>query len=104
MPKTSAEVGIDASPLFCARCALQLHPGAGDFFQVTIEAIADPTPPTLTEADDPARLRAKIEQLIGRLGDLSEREAMDQVYRRLVLHLCNDCYRQWIEDPTGRAE
>ena len=29
--------------------------------------------------------------------------AMDEVRRRLVLHLCGPCYRQWIEDPTGRA-
>jgi hypothetical protein len=31
---------------------------------------------------------------------MSERELMDQVFRRLTIHLCGTCYRQWIEDPT----
>jgi hypothetical protein len=33
--------------------------------------------------------------------DVSEREALDQVYRRLTIHLCTACYRQWIENPAG---
>ena len=35
--------------LLCARCAAELRPGAGNFYRVTIEAVADPWPPTLTE-------------------------------------------------------
>ncbi len=41
------------APLFCARCARELQPGAGDFFQVTIEAIADPFPPKIEAEDRP---------------------------------------------------
>lgn len=87
-------------PLWCARCAAELQPGSGTFYQVTIEAVADPTPPTIA-ADDPAALRRNIEQLIRQMGDLSAQEALDQVYRRLTLYLCGPCYRQWIENPTG---
>jgi hypothetical protein len=32
---------------------------------------------------------------------LSAQEAMDQVYRRLTIHLCATCFRSWIESPAG---
>lgn len=90
----------DAPSVFCSRCALELHPGTGDSFQVTIEAVADPAPPVLTGDDSADELRGAIGRLIGELADVSEREALDQVHRRMVLHLCVPCYRQWIENPT----
>ncbi len=99
------EQGLPAStstaPLFCARCSLELRPGSGDFFQVTIAAVADPSPPVLMDEESSSTLRARINQLMDGLGHLSEREAMDQVYRRLVIHLCNPCYRDWIENPAS---
>src|SRR5262245_57145056 len=88
--------------LFCTRCGAVLHPGRGDWYRVAIEAVADPSPPAFTDeelAEDP---RPQIERLLARLEGLSEQEAMDQVYRRVTLHLCLPCYRGWIEDPTGR--
>lgn len=92
----------DASePVFCARCAAELHPGTGNFYQVTIEAVADPTPPAITAEDLAADVRREIEQILVRLEGVSAQEALDQVYRRLIIYLCNPCYRQWIENPTG---
>jgi len=88
-------------PIFCARCARELHPGAGNFYVVTIEAVADPTPPNVSAEELAADLRKRIEELIQQMKDLSAQEAMEQIYRRLVLHLCGTCYRQWIENPTG---
>jgi hypothetical protein len=90
----------EAAALFCARCSAELRPGRGEFYRVGIEAVADPTPPELTAPAD-ADIRAEIERLIARLSDTSPQEAMDQVHRRLTLHLCVPCYREWIEDPTG---
>jgi hypothetical protein len=98
---TKREQDDEAAPVFCARCAAELHPGAGDFFRVTIEAVADPAPPDISSEDLAEDLRAQIEELLADLGDLSEQEAMDQVYRKLVIHLCTPCYRQWIENPAG---
>lgn len=89
--------------LLCARCLVPLEPGTGSFFRVTIEAVADPSPPALDEDVSADELRRRIEALLKQMKDVSEREAMDQVHRRLVLHLCGPCYRQWIEDPAGRA-
>ncbi len=88
--------------LSCSHCGATLHPGRGDWYRVTIEAVADPSPPAFTAeelAEDP---RPQIERLLARLEGLSEQEAMDQIYRRVTLHLCLRCYRGWIEDPVGR--
>ena len=89
------------APLFCARCARELRTGVGDFFQVTIEAVADPAPPRLECEDRPEVLRARNEELLARMADVSAREALEQVYRRLVIHLCNACYQRWIENPAS---
>ena len=95
------EPGVhDDAPLFCARCHAVLTPGRGDFYVVRIEAVADPSPPAFTEADLALDHGAEIERLIEQMRDLSERELVDQVYRRLILHLCGPCYRRWIEDPV----
>jgi hypothetical protein len=87
--------------LLCHRCGASLTPGKGDLWVVRIEAFADPTPPTISAEDmagiDPS---AEIDRLIEQMRGMSERELMDQVFRRMTIHLCGPCYRQWIEDPT----
>jgi hypothetical protein len=89
------------SPLSCRRCGASLTPGAGNFYAVTIEAVADPTPPTFSAEDLAGDVRQKIERLLDQLKGLSEQEALDSVYRRRSFHLCGPCLRRWIEDPTG---
>jgi hypothetical protein len=98
---TKEDQAADLAPLLCARCLAELEPGTGNFYRITIEAVADPTPPTISAADLATDLRQRIESLLQQMQDLSAQEAMDQVYRRLTLHLCGPCYRQWIENPTG---
>ncbi|MHC4399039.1 MAG: hypothetical protein ACYTG0_05095 [Planctomycetota bacterium] len=88
-------------PTTCGRCGVELTPGAGDFFVVRIEALADPTPPSFSDEDLRRDPRKEIERLLNQLRHLSAEEAMSQVYRRLILSLCNACYREWIEDPVG---
>ena len=91
----------DDSPLFCDRCVRELTPGKGDFYVIQIEAVADPTPPTFDEHDLPRDLKGEINKLVGQLEELSERESMDQVHRRVTIYLCGPCYREWIENPAG---
>jgi hypothetical protein len=86
---------------FCDRCGAILRPGTGNFYQIRIEAVADPTPPVVSAEDEPAQLRRGIEQLLAQMEELSAQEAMDQVYRRVMLYLCIPCCRLWIENPTG---
>jgi hypothetical protein len=90
----------DQPPLLCARCGAELAPGKGNFYVVQIEALADPSPPSFSDEDLQHDPRAEIERLIEQMRNSSERELLDQVYRRLVLYLCGPCYRQWIEDPV----
>jgi len=91
----------DEMPLCCDRCLCTLKPGKGNFYEVRIEALADPTPPSFTENDVWQDADGLYEQTIRQMEDLSAQEAMDQGYRRLMLHLCGPCYREWIETPTG---
>lgn len=84
----------------CHRCGHELFPGRGDFYVVRIEAVADPSPPQLDGWIDPHELAKAIDEIIDQMHDMTERELMDQVYRRLTIHLCGDCYRTWIEDPA----
>ena len=92
---------MSQTPLFCDRCAKELTPGAGDFYVVRIAAVADPTPPSFSEDDLARDFAEEIRRLCAQLEELSEQELIDQVYRRLTLYLCNPCFREWIEDPTG---
>jgi hypothetical protein len=91
-----------SEPLFCDYCSRVLTPGQGEFYIVRIDAVADPTPPVLADKyQDPDELRRQITLLFEKLNDSSEQEAMDQVFRRVVLYLCNACYGRWIENPTN---
>jgi hypothetical protein len=88
--------------VFCARCAAELTPGDGSFYVVTIDAVADPSGPNVPgEPPTTEQLRREIDALMRQLRDTSPREAMDQVHRRLTMHLCGPCYRVWIENPAG---
>ncbi len=93
----------DDVPLFCDRCARELHPGRGDLHVVTIDAVADPFPPVLDAEDliDTEGTRQELDRLAASLNDLTEQEARDQVHRRVVLFLCVPCYNRWIENPAG---
>jgi hypothetical protein len=88
------------SPLLCARCFAELTSGTGDFYVVRIESLADPSPPSFREEDLKRDHRVEIARLIEQMQDLSPQEALDQVYRSLILYLCAPCYRQWIENPV----
>lgn len=98
MAKQPAE---DYGPLFCARCGAVLTPGSGDFFQINIEAVADPAPPIVRPEEMEGNLESQIAELIAQMRDLPEQEIMDQVYRRFTIHLCQTCYGPWIENPAG---
>jgi hypothetical protein len=96
-----ADTSAQSWPIACHRCGAELTPGEGSFYVVRIEALADPTPPSIDQAIPLADLEAEIDELIERMADLSEQEMMDQVYRRMTILLCIGCYQRWIDNPTG---
>ena len=51
---------------------------------------------------DIEEIRRQISALLEKLKDQSEQEVIDQVFKRLVLYLCNTCYLRWIENPTNK--
>jgi hypothetical protein len=91
----------DDEPLLCTRCLKMLALGRGAFYVVEIDAVADPTPPELTREDLDRDFKREWRELVAELKDLSSQEALDQVHRRVIIHLCNGCYREWIENPAG---
>lgn len=97
MPRVSDFI---PDPPICHRCASVLSLGKGRFRVVRIEAFADPTCTIDTDISAEV-LAAEYEALLDQMKDLSERELMDQVYRRLTIILCEPCFNAWIENPTG---
>lgn len=97
--ETNEKLG-DESPILCARCLRLLRPGRGEFYVVQIEAVADPSPPNL-DAYEEQDIRRSYEELVRQLKDVSEQEAKDQVFRRLKIILCNDCFPTWFGNPAG---
>jgi hypothetical protein len=87
--------------LSCRRCMRELHPGQGDCYMVSILAVADPSPPIFTEDDLALDVEQEIKRLLAHMRNLDEQQAQDQVYRRMVFHMCDACYDHWIMDPTG---
>lgn len=87
-----------AEPMFCHRCGCVL--ARGELYIVRIEAFADPDPGELPELSS-YEIEAEYEQIFEQVRDRSERELMDDVYRRLTMTLCPACYRRWIENPAG---
>jgi hypothetical protein len=89
------------STIFCNRCLRLLQPGAGDFYEVSILSIRDPSPPLITAEDLERDPTQTWRELLNELANTSPREALDQVYRQVTVHLCDACHASWIEDPAG---
>ena len=84
----------------CHRCGALMERGMPPFYVVRIEAWAYAVPPDW-DVEEGADVGAEMAELIEAARKLSEQELMDEVFRRMTVHLCPRCYRQWIENPTG---
>jgi hypothetical protein len=67
--------------LHCKRCSKEVHPGRGDYYLVSIDAVADPQPPIITQEDLDQDVGAEIERLIRRMKSMSEQQLERQVFR-----------------------
>lgn len=101
---SSTSSDANESLLICARCLRLLWVGRGEFFVVQINAVADPSAPDLNayEEQDTNSIRQAYEEVIGQLGEASELEANEQVARQLQIHLCNECFPDWFENPASK--
>ncbi len=84
----------------CHRCAALLERGKAELYIVQIRAHADPQ---LRELPDLSadQLANEIKRLIDEASRQSETEYREQVHTEFEIILCNECYRDWIENPTG---
>jgi hypothetical protein len=98
--RPSSANGDHPARLACKKCGRELHPGRGDLYVISVLAVADPSPPVFTEEDLASDAGREILRLTALLKDLDAQAAQDQVYRRVIFHLCIQCYHRWIEDPT----
>ncbi len=87
----------------CDRCLQTIREGRGEFFEVRIEAVADPSPPDLDAyvEQNAKQISEEYADLVDALRNTSPQEAQDQVFRRVTISLCNHCFVSWIEDPTS---
>jgi hypothetical protein len=88
-------------PRTCARCGLPIGIKRGDYFLVSIDAIRDPSPLILSRDEMELDATAEIKRLIERLKGMTERQALDQVFRQRVIELCVHCLEFWIENPIS---
>jgi hypothetical protein len=92
---------MDMELLICARCQATLKPGSGEFWEVRIDAVLDPWPPEFTADDLRRDVRPAWAETLRQLDGLSPAEAMDQIHRHTILHLCQRCFLRWYEDPVA---
>lgn len=102
IPPTPGE-STRASTLLCSRCGVTLQRGRDESYLVEIRAVADPSPPVFTEADLERDTELAIAELLARLRKMSERQLIEQVYRRRLYCLCAACHTSWADDPFGAA-
>ena len=84
--------------LFCHRCGGLIQPGDGQHWQVRIEAVRDPT--MNLDAHEPLSSE-ELDNMFNDLEQMSAKQAMDSIYRRLQVHLCAACFEPWMYHPTG---
>jgi hypothetical protein len=101
MIETSDDARLARDPLSCSRCGVAVAAGRGEYYLVDIRAVADPSPPVFTDDDLSQDAERAIAELLSRIRALTERQLLDEIYRRKLFCLCNACYASWIEDPVG---
>jgi hypothetical protein len=99
---TTEPLGDRPAGLNCSRCGLALERGRGECYFVELRAVADPSPPVFHPEDLEGDTERSIGELLDRLRKLSERQLIDQVYRRRLFCLCAPCYAEWVADPFAR--
>ena len=68
---------------------------------VRIGAVADPVPPIFTEEDFAIDFDQEFQRLVEQTRDFTAQQAMDQVYRRVVLYLCLSMLQPMDRKPNG---
>ena len=66
-----------------------------------IGAVADPVPPIFTEEDFAIDFDQEFKRLVEQTRDFTAQQAMDHVYRRVILYLCLSMLQPMDRKPNG---
>lgn len=84
--------------LTCDRCGNGLLLDAPVRYEVRIEVKSAYDPMEITD-DDLANADAEMKKAVEALKDVSEQDAMDEVYKEFRFDLCRTCQKQYIKGP-----
>jgi hypothetical protein len=88
--------------LTCDRCGTNLLVQEEVRYVVRMEVWAAYDPMEIVPEDLEKDRAGEIRDLMGKLEAMTEQEAMDSVYRRMVFDLCPACQRAVLADPLGK--
>jgi hypothetical protein len=87
----------------CDRCGKSLLVDEEVRYLVKVEVWAAYDPMEIAPEDLAKDRSEEIRSLTEQLGRMTEQEAMDSVYRKLVFDLCPSCQRDYLANPLGRG-
>jgi hypothetical protein len=86
--------------LTCDRCGNGLLLDAPVRYEVRIEVKSAYDPMEITD-EDLANAGAEMKKAVEALKNVSEQDAMDEVYKEFRFDLCRTCQKQFIKAPLG---
>jgi hypothetical protein len=89
--------------LTCDGCDAPLLVESDVRYEVKIEVKAAYDPLEITEDDLAKDHLAEMAKIIARLRDVTEAEAMDEVYRTFRFDLCMPCQKRYLKKPIHLA-
>ncbi len=87
----------------CDRCGKNLLVREDVRYEVRIEVRAAYDPLEITEGALSRDHEAELRRLLEEMKDLTEEEAMGQVFRRFRFDLCPPCQREYLRSPLARG-
>jgi hypothetical protein len=84
-------------PLYCDGCGKEVHGGRGDYYAVSIVAVADPMPPVITDEEREADVSREIRRLIERLKGRKAEDLANEVVEEVSLRFCLVCFADWMD-------
>lgn len=85
----------------CDRCRRTIDPKDEVRYVVKLEVHAAIEPMQLDEEDDDRDYLSEIQDILERMDDGDDEYSADPGFQRRTFDLCPECYRKFIQNPTG---
>ena len=87
----------------CDMCGQGLLINSDVRYEVKIVVKAAYDPMDISKEDLEKDIEKEIEATIKRLENISEQEAMEQVFKAFMFDLCPACQKKFLSDPLGKS-